>query len=120
MHVVQPELDDQLSENRKAALSGESVERRLHRIRELLIATTDNNFVLTRLRTVPRRPVDWFAQLHCDLRRKRPRRNPPWNDTKRRSEYERPHLDTEHPVEAKTLCDALSSSENDHCLVGTY
>ncbi len=44
---------DRLSENRKAALSGESVKRRLHGIRKLLVAVADDGFVLSRLRTVP-------------------------------------------------------------------
>ena len=44
---------DRLSENRKAALRRESVERRLHGSRELLVAVTDDGFVLSRLGTVP-------------------------------------------------------------------
>jgi hypothetical protein len=118
LHPHRPDLDDQLSENGKAAFGRESIECRLHRVREFLVAITDDDFVLSRLRSVARRPIDWLAQFHRDLRRKRPRRDPPWNDTKGRSEHERHHLDAERPVEAKTLCEAVSSRENDDRLVG--
>lgn len=112
-------IDAQLSKDRKAALSREAIEGLLHGPGYLFVALTDDGVVLSGIRTV-HGPVNRLTQLHGDLRRKRPRRDPPWNDPERWPEYEWHDFDAEQTIEPEVFGDVLSATENDERLMGAY